>query len=52
MKLLTVDICKVINLGAITWSCYFENYIILRCVIMRLKGSMLWLFLDNFALIR
>ena len=28
---------KVINLGAMTWSCYIENRIIMRVVIMRLQ---------------
>ena len=30
-------ICKIINLGAMTWSCYNENCIIMRRIITRLK---------------
>ena len=38
MRLFTTDrYSRIINLGAMTWSCYTENRTIVRCVIMKLK---------------
>ena len=33
-------IVKIFNLGAMTWLCYIENYLIMRHVIMSLKCNL------------